>query len=237
MNSMAKEDITVFITRREGTCADCGRELFKGNWIRLENEQPLCLECADLGHLEFLPRGDTALTRRATKYSPLRAVVVQWSRSRKRYERQGILVAPAAMLRAEEECLADADIRERRRERAAQTREAQEPVFLASVITSIRAEFPGCPAEEAEQIAAWTCEKHSGRVGRSAAAKQLDPHAVRLAVVAHIRHQHTSYDELLMSHGDRRLARSEVYADIGRVLRQWEAPAGSAGRPGMELRP
>ena len=37
--------------------------------------------------------------------------------------------------------------------------------------------------------------------------------------------------------GDRRLARSEVYADIGRVLRQWEAPAGSAGRPGMELRP
>lgn len=90
MSAISKEDITVFITRREEACADCGRELFKGNWIRLEKEKPLCLECADLGHLEFLPRGDTALTRRATKYSPLRAVVVRWSRSRQRYERQGI---------------------------------------------------------------------------------------------------------------------------------------------------
>jgi hypothetical protein len=231
MSSTVKEDILVFITHREGKCADCGRELFKGNWIRIEKEQPLCLECADLGHLEFLPRGDTALTRRATKYSPLRAVVVQWSRSRQRYERQGILAAPDAIRRAEEECLADADIRERKRERAAQTREAQEPVFLAAVTAAIRAEFPGCPAEEAAQIAVWTCEKHSGRVGRSAAAKQFDPHAVRLAVVAHIRHEHTPYDELLMKHGDRQLARQEVYADIGQVLRQWEAPAETVMRP------
>jgi hypothetical protein len=237
MSTTAKEDITVFITRREGKCVDCGRELFKGNWIRLEKEQPLCLECADLAHLEYLPRGDTALTRRATKYSPLRAVVLQWARSRQHYERQGILVAPAAIRRAEEECLADADMRVRRRERAAQAREAQEPVFLASVTAAIRAEFPGCPADEAAQIAAWTCEKHSGRVGRSAAAKQLDPHAVRLAVVAHIRHEHTPYDELLMKHGDRQLARAEVYADISRVLRQWEPPGIPAERPKMEPQP
>jgi hypothetical protein len=231
MGATAKEEILVFITHREGKCADCGRELFKGHWIRLEKEQPLCLECADLAHLEYLPRGDTALTRRATKYSPLRAVVVQWSRSRQRYERQGILVAPDAIRRAEEECLADADIRERNRERAAQTREAREPVFLAAVTAAIRAEFPGCPAEEAAQIAAWTCEKHSGRVGRSAAAKQFDPHAVRLAVAAHIRHEHTPYDELLMKHGDRKLARQEVYADIGRVLRQWEVHPETVMRP------
>lgn len=237
MNSTSKEDIVVFITRREGKCADCGRELFKGDWIRLEKERPLCLECADLGHLEFLPRGDAALTRRATKYSPLRAVVVQWSRSRQVYERQGILVAPAAVRRAEEECLADADVRVRRRERAAQAREALEPVFLASVTAAIRAEFPGCPAEEAAQIAAWTCEKHSGRVGRSAAAKQLDPHALRLAVAAHIRHEHTPYDEQLMKHGDHQAARAEVSADIGRMLRQWESPAGPAARSKIEPRP
>ena len=33
------------------------REDFK---TRLEKEQPLCMECADLGHLEYLPRGDMA---------------------------------------------------------------------------------------------------------------------------------------------------------------------------------
>src|SRR5207253_903871 len=82
-----------------------------GNFLRTEGEKGLCLECADLGHLEFLPRGDTAVTRRATKYSKLRAVVVQWSRTRKRYERQGILAEAEAIRRAEEESLADADLR------------------------------------------------------------------------------------------------------------------------------
>jgi len=69
------------------------------------------LFCADLAHLEYLPSGNTALTRRATKHSPLRAVVVQWARARKRYERQGILVTVEALCRAEEECLADEDRR------------------------------------------------------------------------------------------------------------------------------
>ncbi len=237
MNSADKEDIVVFITRREGKCADCGREISKGDWIRLEKEQPLCLDCADLEHLEYLPRGDAALTRRATKYSPLRAVVVQWSRSRQVYERQGILADPAAIRKAEEECLADADIRERRRERAAQAREAQEPAFLAAVTGAIRLEFPGCPAEEAAQIAAWTCEKHSGRVGRSAAAKQLDRQALRLAVVARIRHKHTPYDKLLAKHGDRPLAREEVRAEIDRVLRKWETAARPAVASAAEGQP
>jgi len=78
---------------------------------------------ADLAHLEYLPSGNTALTRRATKHSPLRAVVVQWARARKRYERQGILVTAEALRRAEEECLADEDRRARQRERAAERRE------------------------------------------------------------------------------------------------------------------
>ena len=95
------------MVRRETKCAECGCELGDGNLLRVEKERPLCLDCADLGRLEFLPSGNTALTRRATKHSPLRAVVVRWSRTRKRYERQGILVTPAAIERAETECLAD----------------------------------------------------------------------------------------------------------------------------------
>lgn len=221
----ANEDIVVFITRREGKCAECGKELFKGNWIRLEKEQPLCLACADLAHLEYLPRGNTALTRRATKHSPLRAVVVQWARARQRYERQGIMVAPAAIRRAEEECLVDAELRERRRAAAAEKREAEEPAYVAAVTEAIRAAYPGSPPAEAERIAAWTCKKHSGRVDRSAAAKGFDPAALRLAVVAHIRHEHTRYDQVLMRSGDRAIARVTVWPEIERILQRWETPA------------
>ncbi len=214
-------EIVVFITRHDGKCADCGAEFFRGQFIRVEAQRALCLDCADLGHLEFLPRGNVAITRRATKHSPLRAVVVEWSRSRQRYERQGILVTPEAIRAAEAESLSDADIRARERERAALRREAQEPVFLAALTTAIRAQFPGCPPEEAARIAAWAGAKHSGRVGRTAAAKELDPEPLKLAVIAHIRHEHTSYDRLLMRHGDRDLARQEVRPVIEAVLRRW----------------
>ena len=90
------KDIVVFIIRRETKCAECGEELEPGRWIRVENDKALCLACADLAHLEYLPSGNTALTRRATKHSPLRAVVVQWARARNRYERQGILIIAEA---------------------------------------------------------------------------------------------------------------------------------------------
>jgi len=52
-------------------CENLGRKA----WIRLAGDKgALCLSCADLDHLAFLPSGDTALTRRAKKYSGLTAV-------------------------------------------------------------------------------------------------------------------------------------------------------------------
>jgi hypothetical protein len=42
----------------------------------------------------------------------------------------------------------------------------------------IRELFPGCPGRE-RSIAEFACQKYSGRVGRSAAAKQLDEDAVK----------------------------------------------------------
>ncbi len=71
----------------------------------MEKDRPLCLARADLDHLVFLPRGNTALTRRARKYSTLSPVVVRFSRSRKRYERQGVLVEEQALGQAEHECM------------------------------------------------------------------------------------------------------------------------------------
>ncbi len=219
------KDIVVFMVRRETKCAECGKELFGGSMLRLEDDRPLCLDCADLGHLEFLTSGNTALTRRATKHSPLRAVLVQWARARKRYERQGILVTPEAIDRAEAECLADEEQRARQRERAAFRREGEDLEYESAVARRLMEMFPGCPPQETAQIASWTCRKHSGRVGRSAAAKEFDPQALRLAVIAHIRHEHTRYDELLMQHGDRQLARAEVRGEIERTLARWEVVA------------
>jgi hypothetical protein len=216
------KDIVVFIIRRDTKCAECGEELGPGRWIRVENDQALCMTCADLAHLEFLASGNTALTRRATKHSPLRAVVVRWSRARKRYERQGILVTAEALRRAEEECLADEDRRVRQRERAAERRENEDLEYLAAAEVKLKELFPGCPPDEAARIAAWTCRKHSGRIGRSAAAKEFDPQALRLAVIAHIRHEHTRYDELLMQCGGRQQAREMVRSEIETRLARWE---------------
>ena len=107
MVTEVNDDIVVFSILKPSACAECGEELWKGSFLRMEKGKPLCLECADLDHLVYLPRGDVALTRRSRKYSNLSAVVVRFSRSRKRYERQGLLVEPGALERAEEECLSD----------------------------------------------------------------------------------------------------------------------------------
>jgi hypothetical protein len=218
-------DIVVFLVRKETRCAECGQELWRGSMLRVENDKALCLECADLDHLEYLPRGDTAITRRASKYTKLKAVVVEWSRSRKRYERQGILAEAEAIERAEEESLADADLRARQRERAALRREVSDRHFVDDFARAIREQYPRCPAGEEVKIAEHACRKHSGRVGRSAAAKDLDSEAIRLAVIAHIRHVHTNYDELLGVYGDRQSARREVQDRVTAILHLWQQPA------------
>ncbi len=202
------QDLKVFIPAGASTCAECGQALGRGAWVCLAGERgALCLSCADLDHLAFLPAGETALTRRARKHSALSAVVLEWSRARKRYERQGVLVDPAGLARAETECLADADARSRRAEREAERRAELEPAFVADFAQRVRELFPGCPAGREHVIAEHACRKYSGRVGRSAAAKALDDEAVRLAVIAHLHHVETAYDELLAAGRDRHDAR------------------------------
>jgi hypothetical protein len=89
--------------------------------------------------------------------------------------------------------------------------------------------FPGCPPPRAEAIARHAATRGSGRVGRSAAARALDPDAITLAVVASVRHEDTRYDALLMSGHDRGEARDRVRPDINRVLDGWRAD--TADRP------
>jgi hypothetical protein len=210
--------ITVFSPHSAWVCASCGDT---GDLLFKDNAGALCLDCADLGHLEFLPSGDAALTRRATKASRLSAVVVRWSRPRKRYERQGILAEPAAIEQAAQECLSDAEVRARRRTRDQSRRADQDVVFRNEFAAAIREQFPGCPDDRAEAIALHAAARGSGRVGRSAAGRALDPDAVRLAVVASVRHVDTDYDALLMSGVDRESARAQVHNRVEDVVSAW----------------
>jgi hypothetical protein len=210
--------LTVISSRRDWACASCGDT---GDFLRKHEAGVICLDCADLGHLEFLPSGDAALTRRATKASRLSAVVVRWSTRRNRYERQGILAEPAAIEQAAQECLSDADVRERRRAREQTRRAVQDESFRGEFAAAIREQFPGCPVDRAEAIALHAAARGSGRVGRSAAGRALDRDAVRLAVVASVRHVDTDYDELLMSGVDRDSARAQVNQRVDDVVDAW----------------
>ena len=216
-------DLVVFEkVSEDGNCFECGVALLQGEFLTMEKGHPLCLSCADLDALVFLPAGDAALSRRARKYSSLSAVVVRFSRGIKRYVRQGLLVAPSALERAEEECAADAPERAAARERSVLTRQKEDEVFVEEFTQAIAKQFPACPLEEAREIAAHAGQRNSGRVGRSAAGRALNPKAVELAVLAHVRHQHTNYDQLLMEGTERLEARAMVRERIAEVLEKWK---------------
>jgi len=218
-------ELKVFITTTDAACDDCGEQLGRKAWVTLvENKGALCLACADLDHLIFLPSGDAALTRRARKHSTLSAVVLKWSRARKRYERQGLLVEAQALDQAERDCLADSEARTRRREREAARRTELDHQYVERFAARVREIFPRCPQGREAVIAEHACLKYSGRVGRSAAGKSLDETAIRLAVIAHIRHMETEYDTLLASGCERQEARAQVEGVVAQVLAQWAAP-------------
>jgi len=220
--SRRSADLVVVSPLSDWTCAACGST--DGGWLVMEDQGPLCMACADLAHLVFLPSGDSALTRRARKHSGLSAVLVRFSRARKRYERQGVLVEEAAIEQAEAECLADEDARARRRERERERRSGEDLEFQRELVSEIGHLFPGCPPTRAEAIARHTGDRGSGRVGRTAAARAFDRQAVTLAVVAAARHGETDYDELLMAGVDRAEARDRVRADVEQVLELWRTP-------------
>jgi hypothetical protein len=149
-------------------------------------------------------------------------VILRWSRARKRYERQGLLVEEEALAQAEQECLADQEARERQRARAAARREELDRQYVERFAARVRQLYPGCPPGREMDIAEHACRKYSGRIGRSAAAKELDEEAIRLAVVAHVRHTETGYDTLLSQGTERWEARAAVQGDVVRVLNRWE---------------
>ena len=154
--------------------------------------------------------------------------MLRWSRARRRYERQGLLVGEKALEQAEEECLADQEARDQRRERAAARRQELDRQYVERFAARVWESYPQCPPGREMVIAEHACLKYTGRVGRTAAAKDLDEAAVRLAVVAHVRHAETRYDTLLAEGHDRWDVRRAVEEDVARVLHGWETRRGAS---------
>ena len=92
-------ELVVISPLEDWTCTTCSGT---GDLLIMQDAGPVCLRCVGMDHLVFLPSGDAGLTRRAHRTSQLSAVVVRFSRSRKRYERQGLLVESAALAHAQQ---------------------------------------------------------------------------------------------------------------------------------------
>ena len=56
----------------------------------------------------------------------------------------------------------------------------------------------------------------------AAAAKTFDEHAVHLAVIAHIRHRETNYDQLLGNGWPRHDARTHVRNRVDEIAESWK---------------
>ena len=149
--------------------------------------------------------------------------MVRFARARKRYERQGILAEPRAIEQAEQECLDDAEFRSLRREREAEKRAGLDAEYVREFAQHVKLSFPSCPTGEETAIAEHACRKYSGRVGRSAAAKEFAEEMIKLAVAAHVRHEHTSYDEMLGKGYDRSDARRRVRDEVRRLMDDWRS--------------
>ena len=192
-------DLVVVQPVNEWTCSGCGGT---GDLLIMEGDGPLCLTCAEMDHLAFLPSGDATLSRRARKMSRLSAVVVRWNRTRNRYERRGLLVEDSALEQARSRDQSDEDVD-----------------VQARIAAEIGRLFPGCPPERVQAIARRASVR--GKVGRNAAGTVLADEAVARAVLASVRHEDTPYDELLMAGVPRDEARDRVRAREERVMMRW----------------
>lgn len=220
--SIKREDIKVFGASKAVRCNDCKKIFCKKSLIvPYKDKKVLCLKCSGLDNLSLLPSGDVALTRRAKKYSKRYAIVFNGVKRRNRFERLGILVEAKAIIKAKSECSADAGKRKIEREKAAVKREIYDKEYIKIFTLKIRQLYPSMPKGKEIEIAKHACEKYSGRVGRSAKAKELNNDFIKLAVIAHIRHTETKYDQMLDNMMEKTIARKKIYNIVNDVLEKW----------------
>ncbi|KAF2702852.1 hypothetical protein K504DRAFT_464029, partial [Pleomassaria siparia CBS 279.74] len=117
--------------------------------------------------------------------------------------------------------------------------EKRDDALVRTAATEIDKQFPKIPKTERELVLGHGFKKYSGRVGRTGQIPM--PRKVVLAVIAHIRHKHTKYDEFLNNGTERDDARRAVQGKIEKMLRDWGATAdfswyfGSTSTSDMEM--
>ena len=92
-------------------------------------------------------------------------------------------------------------------------------------VETLRELLPGIPEADAKAIVNHAFTVGSGRVGRTS---QLDVESKLIAATkAHIRHVYTEYDDLLVSLGDREMARDEVRDEVRKIFDSWDVDPDS----------
>jgi len=216
----------IFLTKKETLkCSLCSSPVPKGQAFVAESEKHkgTCFSCSPFSNLPFLKPGDAAMTRRSKKHSSLCGVVYAWNPRRKRFERRGQYVEGAAITKAEQECRADAAERQLKNQKAAEVRAEQDKIYIREFSKAIREKYPNCPPNREVEIAKHACEKHSGRVGRTAKAKEFDQNMIDLAVEAHIRHTETNYDNQFGNGKRKREIRSNVKDEVSLIMMRWRS--------------
>lgn len=218
-------ELSLFVSRRPAvSCLKCGLTITQGHMLLAEDEKKrgFCAACAEIKGLELLPPGDAAMTRRSKKYSSRTIVVQEWNNKRKRYERLGQFVEPSAIIQAKEECESDQTDREAKNAKAAIKRSIEDREYRRLFAIEIRKLFPSMPANREMAIAEHACEKYSGRVGRTASAKEFDEDMITRAVIAHIRHAETNYDNEFGKGKRKREIREDIRPEITLMIRRWK---------------
>ncbi|MFT5822382.1 MAG: hypothetical protein ACI8ZM_003638 [Crocinitomix sp.] len=221
---MATVSQNIYLTKRQKLkCEKCHAPILLGEAFVGETEKSkgTCFTCSDFVDYPLLPPGNAALTRRSKKHSALCAVLLTWNQRRKRFERKGQYVEAKAIEKAKIECAEDQDTRAQKNEKAAVVRLKQDKEYIENFALAIRSFYPSCPVRREFDIAKHACEKHSGRVGRTANAKKFDKHMIDLAVEAHIRHIETNYDSQFGKGKRKREIRSDIKFDVSRTMMKW----------------
>lgn len=227
--------------------ADAGRSaLFLSAQYRPATVREICSRPGDpagvergvLGaEFEFLARGDTALTRRARRHSQLSTVVVRWSRSRMRYERQGVVDRDGRHRAGRAGMPGRRRVRERRGQCDALHRAAPTPGSSATSPPRSARSFPLAPpngywsstlAGRCAWRSMWAYEAVAGSAARVPAERSTRVRSGPPSI-ASARHEDTRYDEL-MAGLPRSDARELVRPDIDRVLRAAATPSARSRR-------
>ncbi|MFO0800183.1 MAG: DUF2293 domain-containing protein [Gemmataceae bacterium] len=170
--------------------------------------------------------GNTFKTKRAKQLAAEQGVkVFTRMEKRGRFTRAAEYLIPSDILAAvEAEARATEAERAAKRVAGQRARAKAHVRELAQVADLIRTLYPAIPAGEAERVADHACEVGSGRVGRAGGLSAEQK--VVLAVRAHVRHEHTEYDDLLDGGWDKDDARERVADRINAVLARWAGGSG-----------